>query len=276
MNKTSLSLCALCAFVGLSASGATTYLFNNFDGDASNDVGPGFQVVSNLGDTITADTTNTDPETGVLDFTRTSGNALVGFSSTEGLDLSAESSFTVTWVVGASDEDNDPVFSGWFFGVQNVVSGTSDSDNLWTGSNATSFGVTIGGTSANFTDGFDVVVSIEGTRTALTSTATAPTVESLLDGFTVIMTIDENEGWTVTTSGLSTELSTSGSLSAGFYASLASNLVASTALQTQVGEVTQGAIYDSISIVSVPEPGTFAQLGGLFTLAFVALRRRNS
>jgi hypothetical protein len=272
MSKILLSLVALCAFAGLSASGVTTQLSNDFDGNDGNDTGGAFQIVSNSG-VVTSDTTN--PATGLISFAEVSGNAAVGFTSSAALDLSSESSFTATWVVAsASPSDPNPDFNGWFIGVQAVAGAAGDGATLW--NNNTAFGVCIRG--SNFGDGLDVVTAdtVNGVQSVYsTDVADKPTGGSLTSGFTVSMTLNSDDTWTVVTSGLSTDINESGSVVSGLYSTLAGSLFASTSYQTGSPTV-QSVQYDSVVITSVPEPETLALLGGLWALAFVALRRRNS
>ena len=69
-------------------------------------------------------------------------------------------------------------------------------------------------------------VGTNGTLTvhSLSGAASAPTLESLLDGFTSTLTVKPDNTWELATSGLSSDVSTNGTLSANVtFAELATN-----------------------------------------------------
>lgn len=265
MKKISLPIFAFAALAGLSANAATTYLSNNFDGIA-NDIGPAFQEVNN-GNPTSQNTT--DPATGLINFTRSGSQPNIGFGSVSTMDLSGEQGFTITWDV-TSATIADIRSNGWFFGVTDNTS----SGSPWNSNSNDSFGVALNAT-GDGKSAFDLVTVDSGTK-AYTNLATGPTDASLVDGFTVSMTLMADESWSVTTTGLSTDVTeATGTAAAGTYASIADSLVATSVWQGR-GSTPNIAQYDSVLLVSVPEPSSFALIGGALALTSVMLRRRRS
>lgn len=250
------------AGVCASANG-TTLLDNNFNGNNGDDVGGQFSVLSNgnaLNDL-------SDPSTGVLDYDDDASNGAVpayGFISDSAFDVSGAPGFTVTWSVSSAGPLNVGAIraNGWFFGVQSSNAG------LWNQA-PDALGVTL------FTDNYvnaddpALFASSGSTETGSSLGIPIPTGAELADGFELSLTLNSDDTWSVTSTGLTTDINASGNL--GFtaltYADLASTLYVSTTQQSELGDqVRQVVNYDQVTLQTVPEPTSLAllALGGLF------------
>jgi hypothetical protein len=242
----------LVVFAGLSAVAPTmadTVLMDHtFDG-VENDTGPAFQQLYNGQGTASA-----DPATGTITTTGID-NASIGLSASGTVDASAASAFTIEWVVSSftGDSFNDGSgsrvkFNGWFFGV--TTNTGNDGPALWNNT-AESVGILMDGGTA-YTDWSFVQRSGSATASNPSLNGSQPTVESFNDGFTVSLTINADDTWSASSTGLSNNISSSGSLATGTYATLAGSLVANTTIQgTQVGYVV-----DRVTLTTVNGPPT--------------------
>jgi len=208
----------------------TVLVSSNFDD--STPVGPAFQQVANgLGQGGMS-----DGSTGVI----TAGNVA---TSTFGLNTGAtvdatsvagstgfEIEFVVTSVTNAAAIQSN----GMFFGVSSNTDATgTDGPSLYN-NNPDSIGIGFFGANANFgaedavrfiqeTDGFNVqdpgIIS--------------PTIESLEDGFTITLQVNEDDTWSASSSGLSDDFNVSGTLdtTVSSYAMVANNLVPNVSIQ---------------------------------------------
>jgi hypothetical protein len=275
-NKTFLT--GLSSLALVASLPAAIIVDHTFDGLANDNGELTFQQVANgLGGG------SSDLSTGLV----TTGNSIgagipnsnYGFNTTSSIDLSAATGFTMTFYVsGTSVTVSDLGYNGLFFGA---VSGTNANDtggsSLWT-NNPHSIGYVAG--SGNYGDN-EMRQDAEGgggndansVTTALGGTA--PTNASFQDGFTVTVGLFDDDTWTVSSTGLSTNLNGSGSLTttgAGMlnYNAIATNLTPYVSLQ---GEVNGTINVDRIAINTVPEPSSTALLG-LGGLALILRRRR--
>ena len=254
-----LALAGVC----VSANG-TTLLDNNFDGNNGNDVGG---TMSDLNNAKPVVPDGTDASTGVINFNDDVAGAVpaYGFISGSAFDVSGAPGFTVTWSVSGADTLNTGGIraNGWFFGVQ------SDNADLWN-QNSDALGVTL--FTSNYTTGArpeDVPALFASSGSTEVGTSLGipiPTGAELADGFELSLTLNSDDTWSVTSTGLLTDINASGNL--GFtaltYADLASSLYVSTILQSD--GVLQDVQYDQVTLQTVPEPTSLAllALGGLF------------
>ena len=254
-----LALAGVC----VSANG-TTLLDNNFDGNNGNDVGGTMSDLNNA-KPLTVD--GIDVSTGVLNFNDAPGGSVAayGFISDSAFDVSGAPGFTVTWSVSGADTLNTGGIraNGWFFGVQ------SDNADLWN-QNSDALGVTFFtsnyATGARPEDVPALFASSGSTEVGTSLGIPIPTGAELADGFELSLTLNSDDTWSVTSTGLTTEINASGNL--GFtaltYADLASSLYVSTILQSD--GALQDVQYDQVTLQTVPEPTSLAllALGGLF------------
>jgi arylsulfatase A len=199
----------------ISVFGADTILVDYpFDG-SNNDIGSGVQIVDNGNASGSANTSTGVIATGAV------FHAL-GFNSSNTVDLSTYGALTATFEVDSmtlSGHIADLAANGLFFGL---VSGTNatgtDGSSLWN-NDPRSFGYVPG--SRNW--GSHVIVENTGSNSITSSslTTTAPDNASLLDGFTVSVTIFADDTWEISSTGLSTDLSQSGTLPNLSYADFA-------------------------------------------------------
>ena len=254
---------------------AVTLLSNDFD-PLTTDTGPSFGIVSNNNE----DNDTTDASTGLISFNdEGSGTPAIGFSTTSPLDLSGAPGFTLTWeVASATVLDNDGfggiTANGWFFGVQSLQGLEDVGTTLWNNDPA-SIGITIFNSNSPGNDAVDLVSSVAGTGGTAESNiallADAPTLDSLNDGFSLTLTINSDDTWTASSTGLSTDFNASGDLGSVGYSDVASNLYAATVLQSTLTSFAV-ANYESVSLEAIPEPS--AVLLNLIAFAGMLLHRR--
>ena len=235
------------AVVAMAASPLTaqTLISNNFDGDDSNDLGGAFVIGSN----DLEDQNMTDPANGLISFLdEGDSNPNVGITSSTAADFSEFDGFTVEWVVAEGFSTGDIASNGWFFGVQTAPGIEGDGSTLWNNV-PDAVGVTLFSFSnfarADFVESF--VLNGNGENfTRVDIVEDAPTLNEVAeDGFTITLTLNSNDTWSVSSEGLdagSGELSGTGTLISGapamegdpatpLYATFANNLVASSFFQ---------------------------------------------
>lgn len=262
------ALLASSAFLFTVPAHAATLLFNDFGAGA--DTGPAFQQLYNGQGTASA-----NAATGAITTTGVD-NASIGLNTSGTVDASAAPGFTIEWVVSSFTGDSfnngsgsRVTFNGWFFGV--TTNTNSGGTGLWNNS-AESVGILMDGGSS-FTDWSFVQRTggpTNGTASSNTSlNGSQPTIASFNDGFTLSLTINADNTWSAFSTGLSNDISSSGSLTAGTYATISSSLVANTTIQgTQVGYT-----IDSVTLSTIPEPATATLFSGLLLLALLRRRR---
>ena len=238
-SVTSTSTVAVSAFYDFGS------LVNNFDGDDGNDVNPGFQVVRN--NTVGAQAESSDPSIGLIQFSDTgSGTPTVGLVASNRVNLAAAGGFTITWEVASTSDDIRPNANGWFFGVQDGVLNTTNGNGLWS-SSPKAVGMVI--KQGHGVDYAENAGSTTKTTVELLPIATY-TAASYTNGFTVEMTFNNDDTWSVATTGLDPEVSTNGVMTTVTYADIASSLFAASFLQSN-NSVTQTVNYAYVSLVPV-------------------------
>ena len=225
----------------------------------ANDIGPSFGVVSNNNE----DNDTTDVSTGFISFNdEGSGVPTVGFSTTSPLDLSGAPGFTLTWeVASATVLDNDGsggiTANGWFFGVQSLQGLEDVGTTLWN-NNPAAIGITIFNSNSPGNDAVDLVSSVAGTGGTAESNiallAEAPTLDSLNDGFSLTLTINSDDTWTASSTGLSTDFDTSGVLGSVSFSDVAPTLYVVSTLQSTLTSFAV-ANYESVKLQGPSDEG---------------------
>jgi len=258
---------AIASCMALNSANAATLLFNDFGGGA--DTGPSFQQLYNGQGVASADTS-----TGTVSTTSTN-NASIGFNTSGTVDASADPGFTITWAVSSFSNTGDITFNGFFFGVTNDKG--NGGANLWNNT-AEAVGILLDGGSAQ--PDWSLVERTgdpaDGILSASASLGVTPNDFSVSDndGFTVSMTINSDNTWSASSTGMLNNISASGTLGASSYATIAGSLVANTTIQG--GNTSPGGleyVVDSVSITTIPEPSSLLMLS---MIGLLALRRRRS
>ncbi|VGO18938.1 Ig-like domain-containing protein [Pontiella sulfatireligans] len=228
-------------------------LHNNFDGNDSNDIGPAFQIVQNAGGLEPGNTNLSDVATGLISFTKT-GTVIptVGFASIGGVDVRNAEGFTLTWVVDSTSDAIAPKNNGWFFGVQNNVGNTTNGTSLWN-NDPKALGIRISATaSMDFVNNAgNSISSIPLLSNGMLST------DSYTNGFTIKLTVNSNNMWNVTTTGLNIDVNTNGTLSTVLYSDIAGLVYPSTYLQAKSQQV---VYYDQVTLMPLGQSTAPANL----------------
>ncbi len=230
----------------------STLLDVSFDGDGGNDIGPAFGLVSNA----LEDNDTSNPLTGLISFNELQASTpTVGFSTIAPLDLSGEGGFTLTWTVAAGSVANSSriTANGWFFGVQSLQGLNDTGTTLWN-NDPSAIGIVIFNTKVS-SGRVPALVSAtpadQGTSIGLG--AAVPTEASLNDGFTLSLTLNANDTWTASSSGLSEDFLGSGNLGTVSYADIAVRLFVTTTLQSSGAPVPITAVdYERVTLVTSP------------------------
>jgi hypothetical protein len=249
----------LFAFTGVESATATLLLFNDFGAGA--DTGPAFQGLANAIDFSPTNLGGSgNPATGVINVTGGPSDderrTARGLNTLTSVDVTTSvpgaTGFTIDWVVSSTSADisDDVTLNGWFFGVTNS---TDDEATGLFNQSPHSFGIVL------LTETFLDMSLIERNNSVDTNTDLSspnPTDASFADGFTVSLTLNSDGTYSASTTGLSTNISASGT-SVASYSTLASSLVANTSIQGIEASYT----IDSVTITAIPEPSTVVLLG---------------
>ena len=256
-TKSLLTCAAAAAIVG--SANAATLIENNFDGVAD-DIGPGFQKVDNG----SGGAGTFEPATGTIT-TGTGTSSAVGFNNTALVDVTAggATGFVATFEISSVGINFglDVNSNGYFFGIVSGTNATGTAGNSLYNNDPLAFGYVP--RSANFGDNV-VIEGIDFTDfTATAGPAPAATDASFADGFTLTFTLNDDNTWTATSTGLSNDLNASGTLGTEFdYATFVSGGVGLYAsLQTSNGRLNESMVVDRVSLTTIPEPGSLALLG---------------
>ena len=273
--KTVFTATALLAGMTAMHASGTVLIDYTFDSNAANDVGPAVQVVDNAVANVPAFPARADTGTGVLfNGTRDSNSVhshAIGFNSSGLVDVSSFDGFTATIEVDSIDigtETIDGLLSnGIFFGVVSWTNAAGTAGSSLFINDPAAFGYVPGGANV----GNHTIFEDDGTTAPATTaaTTTTPTDASFFDGFTISISLFSDDTWSITSTGLSTDLNQTGSLNEFTYASFAGGVGLNTSVQGQENSTLD---IGRMTLTAVPEPGSLALLGlgGLL----IARRRR--
>lgn len=286
MIRSQLSIAGLVLVASIGSLPAAVLIDHTFDGVANDTGGYTFQQ---MGNGIGSGSANLS--TGVISVGSTAINGNWGFNTTTSLNLGvadpAATGFEITFYVSATNVDMTSLaYNGLFFGVTtgtnaNGTAGTS----LWV-NDPYGFGY-VAGSGNSSTPGYGNNVMRQDAQGGATNDSnsvttalggTAPTNASYKDGFTVTVGLFNDDTWTVTSTGLSTNLNGSGSLTTtgtGMfdYATISSSLTPFVSMQgLQNGTITVDRIVVD-SVAAIPEPSS-ACLLLVAGLLLVVHRRR--
>ncbi|VGO18842.1 hypothetical protein [Pontiella sulfatireligans] len=242
-------MCALMAGLMPPAFGGTIVQQNNFDGDNGNDIGPEFTIAS-INNPENTDLM--DASAGVISFSAPAGSRPnVTLVSSSSLDLSGDGGFTVRWNI---ESIASTAFllqkNGLFLGVQ------TDNSTAW--NNVVSLGVGIkNDTGAGDLDLVYAVSTNKGFEATLVASG-GLTDDSIIDGFTAVLTVNDDNTWRVSTTGLSADVNTTGTLSNVTYSQLAGTLFACTALQLNKSQPVHTITCGSMSVEVPARPATLS------------------
>ncbi|WP_193212908.1 hypothetical protein [Luteolibacter marinus] len=253
-------------------AGADTVMLENDFGEGA-DTGPGFQTLWN-GSGGAANTDDlTFPASGVVTITSgASDNAAIGLNTSAAVDASGNPSFTLIWVVSNFSKGQTGSgyihYNGWFFGA--TTSTSSAGNGLWNNA-ARSIGILLDG-GTNYNDWRFVQRTPGGNVTQTALNGNQASVQSFADGFTLTLTVNDDDTWSASSTGLSNEINATGGLAAGTYAAMAGSLVANTSIQGRnlsytVDEVILGFGIEP-PVPAVPEIVAITRSGSTVTIDF--------
>jgi hypothetical protein len=254
----------LAASVALSAAPASAATLVSNDFGAAADTGPAFQQLYNGQGTASA-----DPATGTITTTGVD-NASIGLNTLNSVDASTAPGFTIEWVVSSFTNTGNITFNGFFFGVTNDTGSTGAS--LWNNA-PEAVGILLDGGSTHPDWSLvertgDPTNGTLSASTGLGGTANDFSVSDN-DGFTLSLTINNDDTWSAFSTGMANDISASGTLAANSYATLSGSLVANTTIQGSG----VGYTIDSVTLSTIPEPSAATLIGGVLFLGLLRRRR---
>jgi hypothetical protein len=247
-----LSICLL----GTGAVSANTVLIHNdFDGMAD-DIGPAFQELGNGNGGGSG-----DPATGIVSSGRCdSRDGAWGLNNVSMVDVSGADGFTVEWVVDSFSGSLDDInHNGFFFGVVAGKCAADRTTDALFNNHPAAIGIHLFENHDVYHSQMNILQDPEGGGTrAIAETPLgvgAPTPASLQDGFVLRLTLNSDNTWEASSTGLTPDFNTRGSLkeTAGspLYADLAGGLGIYSSIQGQNLNYTLDEV--TLEVTSEPE-----------------------
>jgi arylsulfatase A-like enzyme len=263
------SLSIFVSFV-VAAAADTTLIDHTFDGVANDSGGLTFQQVKNTLSNGESPVGSSNPTTGVITTGTGTGaqttSSAVGFNTTSPFNVNTAApdatGFAVTFHVAGTTADVASLLgNGLFFGAVtgSNANGTGGS-SLWNNDP-----YAIGYVSSSQSNVYgnhllrqDAELGGNANSANNTSLGTAPSLASYQDGFTITLSLFNDETWSLTSTGLSTDIDSTGSLAIGTgmktYAEIAAAVTPYVSLQGQAaGTITIERI-TLTEIDSIPDP----------------------